>query len=55
MTKGLGDPGWRLLLFHEFDISRIAELAGQFCYPAAGNTDKVDILQLGLAYMPWVG
>jgi hypothetical protein len=42
--KKLGDPGWRILPFHKLDIPWVAELAWKLCNPAAGNTDKIDLL-----------
>ena len=50
----LGDSRWGILPFHKLDIPRIAELAWKFCHPAAGYTDKIDILQLGFADVPRV-
>lgn len=50
----LGDSRWGILPFHKLDITRIAELAWKFRHPAAGYTDKIDILELGLAYVTWV-
>ena len=47
----LGDSCWGILPFHKLDIPRIAKLARKFCYSATGNTDKIDILELGLADM----
>lgn len=50
----LGDSRWRILPFHKLDIPRIAELAWELCHPATTYTDKIDILELGLAYVTWV-
>lgn len=52
--KDLSDPCWGFLLFHQLDIPRIAELPWEFCHPTAGYANKIDMLELGFTYMPWV-
>jgi hypothetical protein len=45
------DFGRRLLLGHEHNIPRIAQLAGELRYSAARDADEVDVLKLGFADM----
>jgi hypothetical protein len=42
--KSSGDLRWRILLFHKLDVTRIAELAREFCDSTTGNTDKIYVL-----------
>jgi hypothetical protein len=53
-TTELGYSCGGILFFHKLDVPRIAELTWKFSYSATGNTDKIDILQLGLADVTWV-
>jgi hypothetical protein len=46
--------GWRVLIGHKQDISRVAELAWELGHSSATNAYEIYLFEFGFAYMPGV-